>query len=274
MSFFKIFSPRVLFGFAQDLVRMRHLVLTLSLNELKKSYAGSYLSILWAFIQPAATILILTFLFAVGFRSTGEGDFPFELWLSAAMIPWLFISAELGGGTRSIGSFSALIKKMSFQINMIPVVHVLSLFYVHFCLMIILHILFAFYGFYPDIYNLQLIYFMFAAVALLLGITYTTASISLFFRDLPNIVAIVVQFLFWTTPIFWSIRIMPEKYRAILELNPFYYITEGYRMSMIHKQWFWEKPELTIYYWSVVLLSWLIGSFTFRKLKPHIPDVV
>ncbi|HOL11020.1 MAG TPA: ABC transporter permease, partial [Bacillota bacterium] len=83
------------------------------------------------------------------------------------------------------------------------------------------------------------------------------------------------QFIFWATPIFWNIGMLPPKYQAIIKLNPLFYIVDGYRDALIGQNWFWvSRPVLTIYFWIISILMFAIGIFIFRKLKPHFADVL
>ena len=79
---------------------------------------------------------------------------------------------------------------------------------------------------------------------------------------------------FWLTPIFWSINILPQQFRGIIEYNPVYYIIEGYRDSLINNIWFWEKTGLTLQYWIIALALFFFGAVVFRKLRPHFADVL
>ena len=134
--------------------------------------------------------------------------------------------------------------------------------------------MFLYYGYSPTIYWLQIPYYVFCTIILVLGITWMTSSIVVFFRDMGQIIAMVVQFGFWLTPIFWSMKILPEKYHSIIEYNPAYYIVEGYRDSLIYNTWFWEKPALSIQYWSIAMIFFFVGAIVFRKLRPHFADVL
>lgn len=75
-----------------------------------------------------------------------------------------------------------------------------------------------------------------------------TSSIIVFFKDLGQIVNIVLQIGLWVTPIIWSYIIVPEKFQWIVKLNPVFYIVEGYRDSFIEGKWFFQKPLLTVYF--------------------------
>ena len=109
---------------------------------------------------------------------------------------------------------------------------------------------------------------------LLLGLIYATSAIVVFFKDLGQIINIILQIGVWMTPIMWSYTMIPEKYQWIEKLNPFFYIVEGYRSIFIEKHWFWENIFQTLYFWCFSSLLFFIGIIIFRKLKPHFADVL
>ena len=109
---------------------------------------------------------------------------------------------------------------------------------------------------------------------LLTGIGYATAALYPFFKDLLQIVNIVMQVIFWLTPIVWDFGIMTESIRKILVLNPFYYIVRGYRDSLVYKEFFWDNWKMGIYYWGIAIVLLLIGRKIFCKMRVHFADVL
>ncbi|MEQ8171616.1 MAG: ABC transporter permease, partial [Candidatus Eremiobacterota bacterium] len=95
-----------------------------------------------------------------------------------------------------------------------------------------------------------------------------------FIRDLSQVIGVILQFFFWLTPIFWSLKMVPEKMHWFFKMNPVYYITEGYRETFIYKIWFWEHPCLMLYFWGFTLTVFVLGALIFRKLRPHYADVL
>ena len=100
-----------------------------------------------------------------------------------------------------------------------------------------------------------------------------TSALNVFFKDMGQIVNILLQFGIWITPIMWSYTMMGAN-AWILKLNPVYYITEGYRDSMLNSVWFWQRPTLTLYFWVVTLIILVLGTQVFKKMKPHFADVL
>ena len=266
------------FAFIGDLFKSKKLIFELTKNDLKKRFLGSQLGVVWAFVQPALTIFIFWFVIQKGFRQTSpQGvEVPFILWITAGILPWFFFSESLANATNSILEYSYLVSKVVFRVSVLPIIKILSALFVHIFFIIILFIMFGLYGYKPNIYNIQVIYYLFAAIVLLLGISWATSALMVFIREIGQIVAVIIQFGFWMTPIFWNINTetIPLNVRNLLKLNPVYYIVEGYRNTFIYHRWFWEDPYLTIYFWGSTLVIFIAGAFFFRRLRPNFADVL
>lgn len=257
----------------KDLFSNRRLILELAKKDFNVRYAGSYLGIIWGFIQPAVTILVLWFVFQIGFRSMPIENFPFILWLLSGMVPWFFISEAISTASYSLIEYSYLVKKIVFKVSSLPIIKVLSALFVHMFFVIFLFIIFALYGYGISIYSLQVIYYLIASIILVISLVLISSSIMPFLKDLGQIINIILQLLFWITPIFWDVKNIP-KYTNLFKLNLVYYIIEGYRDSLIYHIWFWQKWKLTLYFWIVTILMLLIGIKLFKNLKPHFSDVL
>jgi lipopolysaccharide transport system permease protein/teichoic acid transport system permease protein len=244
-------------------------------RELRSRYLGSYLGFFWAFIQPSITLIVFWFVFQVGFKSVPVEGSPFILWLISGMIPWFFFSESLATATNSIIENSFLVKKIVFRVSILPIVKIFTALIVHIFFIIIIFICFAIFGIYPHIYNIQLIYYLFSLLILLFGLSWLSSALTVFFRDFGQIISMILQIGFWITPLFWSINIMPEKFHALIKINPVFYITEGYRKTFIHKTWFWEEDlSYIIYYWFISILVLFIGVIIFKSLRPHFEEVL
>ncbi len=247
----------------------------LAKQDFRNKYLGSYLGILWAFVHPTVYIIILWFVFQVGFKSQPAGNVPFVLWMLCGIIPWFFFSECLGSATNCILENSFLLKKVNFSVGMLPIVKILSALVLHAFFIAIIFIMLLLYKAPITIHCIQVFYYLFATTVLLLGLSWLTSSIILFFRDMGQIVTMAVQFLFWMTPIFWSAKILPDKYLNMVKLNPIYYIVEGYRESFIYHVWFWEQHYmLTLYFWLVTGAIFVCGAVVFKRLRPHFADVI
>lgn len=258
----------------RELITNRKLLCNLAKNDFKTKYAGSYLGIIWAFVHPIVTVLVYWFVFEVGFKSAPVEDFPFLLWLVSGLVPWFFFSEAIINATNSMVEYSYLVKKVVFKISILPIVKIISALFVHVFFVIFTIVLFAAYGHLPTVYTLQVVYYTMCMFILVLGLSYATSAIIIFFKDLGQIISIFLQVGMWMTPIMWSYNMVPAEFQWILKLNPMYYIIEGYRDSLINHVWFWERFNQTIYFWLITIGMFGIGALIFKRLKVHFADVL
>ena len=257
-----------------DVKSSRTLMLNLAKNDFKTKYAGSYLGIFWAFVQPVITILVYWFVFGIGLKSGDVGDIPFVLWLVAGLVPWFFFSDALSAGTATMLEYQYLVKKVVFKISILPIVKVLSALFVHLFFMFITIVLYWLHGYQPDLYTIQIVYYSLCTFVLVLALVYFTCAVVVFFKDTSQLVMIFLQVGIWMTPIMWQVTILPPRFLWIFEAMPMYYIVSGYRDALIYKNWFWEKPYEMIYFWVVTIVLLGIGTTVFKKLKVHFADVL
>lgn len=254
------------------------LVSFLSKDDIKKRYAGSYLGIVWAFVQPCVTIVIYWLVFQFGLKSKAPGSYgnlPFIIWIMCGLIPWFFFSDAINSMANVFVEYSYLVKKVVFDIEILPIIKLLSSLFIHVFFIALLVIVMALFGIYPNPCFLQIIYYSFCMVCLVVAIGYTTSSLVVFFRDMGQLLQVALQAGMWATPILWSSEMLKGKWFAIIfKLNPMYYVVEGYRSALLDRMWFFEKPYYTLYFWAVVLLLALLGNYMFKKLKPHFSDVL
>ena len=261
-------------------VKNRKLIKQLSRNDFKTRYAASFFGIFWAFIQPLITVLVYWFVFEKGLKagsqSLGSIDAPFLLFLISGLVPWFFFSDALNGATSALTSYTYLVKKVVFDIDILPLVKVLSSLYVHVFFMIMSIVICYGYGNRPTFIILQLVYYSVALMALVIGLGYLTSAVVVFFRDLSEIINIILSIGVWVTPIMWNIEttVKSDALKLIFQINPLYYIVQGYRDTLITGVWFWEHSTLTIYYWVFTVIIFVLGKRTFTKLKVHFSDVL
>ncbi|OZQ92372.1 teichoic acid ABC transporter permease [Paenibacillus sp. VTT E-133291] len=253
----------------------RALILNLSKNDFKTKYAGSYLGVIWGYVQPITTILVYWFVFQVGLKVTPtDNNVPFAVWFMAGLIPWFFFSDALSNASNSFVEYSFLVKKLVFKVSILPIVKIISSLFVHLVFIVFLYIVYFSYGFNFHAYNIQLLYYSLCTLFFTTALSYLTSSVVVFFKDLGQIIVIFLQVGMWITPIMWSEKILSDKYSWLFKMNPMYYVVEGYRDSLFNRVWFTEHIYLTFYFWSVTFFLFVLGAFIFKRLKPHFADVL
>ena len=262
-------------GFFTALVKERHIVWELVRRDFKNRYLASLVGLPWAFIVPGMSIFVMWFALTYGLRVGPTADgLHFGVWFICGMIPWLFISESISSSVGSLLEYSFLIRKTVFRVSIIPLVKILTAFIIHLVFVLILLSVCIIYGFKPSLNWLQLLYLMVAALVLLLGIGWLISAVNVFTRDVGQFISILLSIMAWLTPIMWSHTILQGNMRYMALLNPFFYITEGYRTVLLYNKPLTEFPELTLFYWGVTIPLFTLGAWAFKKLMPHFADVV
>lgn len=263
----------------RELWENRRLIARLALNDFKKRYAGSFLGTVWAFVQPVVTVLMYWIVFDLIFKTRSQMmasgmNVPYVLFLTAGLAPWFFFSEALSSGTVSLIEYNYLVKKVVFKISILPLVKVLAALIIHAVFLVIMLVVAVCYGFYPDIYWLQLPYYTFCAFVFVLSLVFTTCAVQVFVRDLSHLISVLLQLFMWATPILWDINMVPVNMQWIVKLNPMVYVVNGYRMSVYARIWFFEQPGTTIGFWCTTIVLFAIGTVIFKRTKPHFADVL
>lgn len=262
------------FSFIRQIIDKRYLLYQLTKRDFISKYVDSYLGLTWAIIEPMATTLILSIIFTYGFKSGTVQDIPFFLYMFSGMVAFNFFSMATGEGTNVIRGYSFLVKKVDFKLSLLPVMKNLSCTVFHLIMILILVIILLAYGYYPTWYWLQFFYYFAAMNVLVLGISWLTSAVSVFVPDVRHIISILLQFLFYLSPVFWGTGNIPEKWAFLPKLNPMFYIINGYRDSFIYKIPFWSHPQETVIFWGITLILLVAGTNVFRRLRPHFADVI
>lgn len=257
----------------QDLVTDKKMLWRLSKNDFKARFASSMLGIVWAYVQPLATILVFWFVFQVGLRSPDVGSLPFIVWYTPAFLVWTFFQDTLSSMTNSIRDYSYLVRKVNFHTCLIPFVKLISGCFVHVVFIVFIFVINIIYGVPLSVYNFQVLYYFLCTIVLLIGLGILCATITPFVGDVPNIVSVVLQIMFWATPIVWNENILSPGVASVMRWNPMYYICTGYRASFQNQMLFWKRPE-TIWFWVGVLCLVVFSMHLFQKLNRDFVDVL
>lgn len=265
-----------LIGILKEHLEYRQQIFKLAKADLVKTYRGAALGWSWAIIKPAVTIFVYWFAFSIGLRAGGDvSGYPFFLWLIAGLIPWFYINDMLTAGTDSIRKYSYLVTKMKFPVSTIPTFVSISKLSINIVLIAIMICIFWLFGFAPDLYYLQIIFY--------LGLTFILWTIWALFssllaaisKDFSNLVKSFVTAVFWLSGIIWNAEAITIPWlKKLLMLNPVTYLVGGFRNCFIDKIWFWEQPKRLLYFCIITLILLVCALWAYRKVRKEIPDVL
>lgn len=275
---FAIYYDRIM-TIPVELWQSRKLIWKLAKNDFKTRYAGSYLGIVWAMAQPVVTVVMYWIVFDKVFDTRSQlvasgVEVPYVLYLTAGLVPWFYFTEAITQGTMALLEYSYLVKKVVFNISILPIIKVIAATFIHVFFVVVLLIVSIAYGYYPTLYTLQLVYYSFCLFLLVLGMSYLTCALVVFFRDLQQIINIALQLGMWATPILWSIEMLTDNMKTLFKLNPLVYIVNGYRSAIYEEVWFWEHFYSSTYFWIFTISLFCIGTLIFRKMRVHFADVL
>jgi len=184
------------------------------------------------------------------------------------------MSEMITNGMSALRRYEYLITKMKFPVSIIPTFVALSKVFVHIGLVLVVIIMFIGFGFYPDIYYLQIIYYMFVMFLFFTAWSLLSSPLATISKDFENLVSSFIIAVFWLSAVIWdSSGVQNVYFKWFLKFNPVTYIVNGYRDAFIYKVWFFEKAE-TLYFGVVLFIMIILALVTYNKLRKDIPDVL
>lgn len=255
-------------------IKEMRLVFVLARSDLQKRFSGSFFGIFWMLIQPIVSVIIYYWVFQLGFKSNPVESIPYVAWLLPGIVPWFYFNDAIINGITSFVVYRHWVKKLSFNISILPFVRILASLFLHIIFMVIMIVVIIIYGNAPSAWWFQGIYYIVANTILVTSIVYFLASINVFVKDIVQLINVLLQFGFWLAPIMYEQEIMPVWIQKILILNPFTYIVRGYRDTFLFKIGFWDRPIDTIRFWVMVLILVGLGMMTYKRLEDHFADVL
>ena len=251
------------------------LVWALAKNDFRSKYATSQLGIFWAFFRPVVMACVYILVFSLLTRSTPVGEgVPYALWLLPGLIVWFVFSESMSTGTNALVEYSFLVKNIRFEVALLPIVKVVSAFFIHTFFLALVALLYLLFGLPFHWTMLQLPYYYLATFCFTLTLVRIVSAVQPFFRDMSVAVEILLLVGIWACPIMWNLTMIPERFRWVFQLNPLYHLVQGYRDSFLGTAWLWEDlPHLALF-WGVTVLLAVFGRMFFRRVSPHFADVM
>jgi lipopolysaccharide transport system permease protein/teichoic acid transport system permease protein len=243
-------------------------------HDIFSRYVGTFGGGLWAVFHPLSTVLTYWFVFSVGFKVNGPSGTPFIVYFITGFAPWLLFNSTILSNVSVISANAHLVKKTVFPIEVLPIVKLIAETATHFLLLLILLCVLGYYGYFPTLFTLQVLYYFFAECILVLGLSWLLSALQVFHRDINQGIGVILNLWFWLTPIVWSDDMIPQDYRWLIQVNPFIYIVDGYRNAFLIHRGAWLDIGAGATYWLTAGIILLSGAQCFRKLKPHFADVV
>jgi ABC-type polysaccharide/polyol phosphate export permease len=243
-----------------DIYQNRQLIWALALKELKLRYKRSLLGFLWALLNPMLLMLVL----AVVFSTVMLIQLPhYAIFLLSVLLPWTFFAQSLAYAADSIVGNGELIKKVAVTKAVFPVAAVVSNM-INLLLSMIPLLLIVLVMHHPFYWTWVFLPVPLLALTLLtLGASFFFATANVYYRDVAHIIQVLLNVLFYVTPIIYALDQIPHKYQWLFKINPLIFALNGFRLSVYYGQ----LPALKSIVASFVcgFLALIIGFAVFRR---------
>jgi ABC-type polysaccharide/polyol phosphate export permease len=261
--------------FFRGIVQRRYLLKHMVIRDLRNRYTGSLIGVFWSVIHPLIMVLTYTFVFSFVLKAklgVEAGGINYTLWLLCGLMPWFLFSETLQRSSNILIENKMLITKSLFPSELLPVSVILSNMLNHVIVFtIIVAIVLASRGaLHPAI--LLLPFYTFMLVIFSLGLSWLVSSVNIFFRDVGQIINVLIGFWFFYTPIFYDPHTLSPALRIALKLNPLYHMVEGYRLALLGI----GEPSLggAAYLCLASFGSFALGGMVFKRLKPEFAEIL
>jgi ABC-type polysaccharide/polyol phosphate export permease len=256
----------------ETLLRYRPLIHSLVARELKARYRGSVLGFLWSFVNPLLLLLTygLVFTYMLRVQRSPESE-PYFLFLFCGILPWTWLNASLLEASGVLMASGALIKKVLFPAEVLPVVTVMTnLMHFLFGLPILLVFLAAAGRLGPSVLLLPAP--MLVQLVLTVGLALMLSALTVHFRDLQNILGHLLHLWFFATPILYAYREAPPALRAVLRLNPLTHLLVSYQDVFFYGTLRHSRGLLAVA--GLAVLAFAGGAFLFDRLRDTVAEEV
>jgi len=253
----------------------RYFILSSIRNDFKAQFARSKFGGLWMIINPLMQVLIYALILSniLAAKLPGITDkYGYAIYLMAGLLAWNLFSEII---TRCLNLFIAngnMMKKMQFPRITLPLIVLGSCLFNNLLLFISMMAVFLLLGHHFSIVMLWVIPLSFIVAMLAMGVGLILGVMNVFMRDIGQVVPIVLQMLFWFTPIVYMVNIIPKSYRHLLELNPMYALISSYQQLLLYNVI--PPIERIIIVAGIAMLFVIMSLFLFRRASAEMVDVL
>jgi len=253
------------------------MIFRMSRYEDKATYQSHYLGLAWQILNPAIQVGIYYLVFGIGVNQGREiSGVPFIVWMLIGITAWFYMSASILGASNSIHRQVGMVAKMKFPVSVLPTINIVSNLSSYFPMVMIVVFSVIALGGTPSLYWLQYLYYFFCMIAFLFSFGILNATITVLIRDYHIFLQSVLRLLFYVSGPIWDIqnKSLPSWMVKILQLNPIYYIIEGFRDTFLNRAWFWEKTTYGLIFWGIVFILLILGTHLHMKFRAKFVDYI
>ena len=246
----------------------------LAVFEYKLGTKDLFLGRLWKLLSPLIQIGVYWLVFGIGLRSgTPVDGFPYVVWLTCGLTPWIAMNMGINRGSNSIYSKASMLTRSNIPTCLIPLSNVVAVFLDNCWTILIMLLIYVGNGCRPGLAAVELLYYILCALVFVSVLSLITSVLVMLARDFQNLIQAILRLVFFLSPVFWQ---PGDNLPLVLKLfdfaNPFGYIIRGFRNSLLYNVHFWENGAATLTCWGIMIVLYLVGSGFQGKLRRNLLD--
>jgi lipopolysaccharide transport system permease protein len=226
-------------------------------------YAQAILGILWIILLPLSTAFVMSVVFSQIMR-IHTGAVPFIAFFLSAFVPWGLFSQSISGGMRSILGAMGLINQIYFPREIIVLSALGEALVDAFFMFSAMLVINAVVGVLPNGLFVILPLLLLIQVIFMLGLMFIVSWISVIIRDIPQLVSVLLQILFYLSPIIYPVGIIPHRFQFLVTLNPVALLVQAYRDVIVYDR---QPDWLSLVYPAALGVALLV--FGYRHFKAN-----
>lgn len=217
--------------YIKEMLKRKDLLYYLVKSGLKAEHRNSYLGYFWWLLDPLLNVLVFYFLVVI---ILGRGGPDYPLFLVIGLVVWRLFSTSINSSSRSILRYSSIINQVYLPKALFPVAFTMTQLFNFAFGLIVIAIFLAIYGVMPGWEVLYLPVILLVQVTFLLALGLVLAFITIFVRDIENIMSYVTRVFFYASPIIWEGGRLPDEYSFFVDVNPIAIIVTAYRDILMY----------------------------------------
>jgi lipopolysaccharide transport system permease protein len=252
--------------------RHRELAAFLAWRDLVVRYKQTIVGLAWTLIRPLAMILVYTFAFGYVAQLPSEG-IPYLLIVLTGMLPWQLFSLVVIVSSESLLSNAQLVQKVYFPRFILPVSSIVVCIVDHLVAFFLIFIMLIWFSVVPGIQILLLPFVTLLAVACALGIGILAAALNTKYRDLRQVIPIVLQVGVFLCPVAYATSLVPGRWLWLYAFNPMVGVIDAFRWCILGKNELIYPPSILV---SIAFATGMLmfAIRIFRKMEPDFPDMM
>lgn len=255
----------------------RWLIKYMAQRQVTRTYQGSYLGFLWAFLGPLLMVALLTLIFSelIGIKSrevTGNSSLNFGLFLYCGLLPFLTYSQALSRGVSIIRRNSSLVQGVVFPLEILPLTTMIASLIQNVLGVGALLVILVVFGQSLHMTTLLLPLVLVPQLLFTLGLTYLVAVVGTYMPDVRETLRAVIRGTFFMTPILWPTGRIPEDWSFLVDYNPLAVLVNAYRDLILYG----ELPGLESAMWFSLFAAalFVVGLYLFDRVKHNFADLI